>query len=270
MKKKIASFLSIFIALCIGAIVVHATFISTEPIQTTISELGVGETFYSPPEQFSVQTEEQNSSFTWVYQYTADIPLDFADTNIGGVGGLSDITYYYEDEDGYELRIDEQGRVIGYRAPLREDFPRWQADSLSEDSLFAVSEQALNEIAGISILDFPDVSYVSGDISHTFYLYQDESSPFSDSIVVRFMPSGSLYSVAIQYQDVVTISAEDEAYFAGMIEDYLLSVGKSQYHTVETHYEAHDGTLIARFTVTYNDPEQGAWVENYVAGKPIE
>ena len=55
-----------------------------------------------------------------------------------------------------------------------------------------------------------------------------------------------------------------------MIEDYLLSAGKSQHHTIETYYEAHENTLIARFTVIYNDPKQGAWVENYVAGKPIE
>ena len=71
-------------------------------------------------------------------------------------------------------------------------------------------------------------------------------------------------------EGVESVSAEDEAYFAGMMEDYLLSAGKSQHHTVETHYEAHGGTLIARFTVTYHDPEQGAWVENYVAGKSLQ
>lgn len=243
---------------------------TAEPVETVISELGIGETYFDPPEQVTIQIEERDKTYTWEYQYTADIPLDFADTNIGGFSGLSDITYYYEDEDGYELRMDEQGRVIGYRAPLREDSYRWQADSLSEDALFDILEQALDEIAGVSINDFPDQSFVSGDTSKTFYLYQDEDSPFTDAIVARFMPSGSLYSIVIQYSEVESISAEDEAYFTGMIEDYLLSAGKSQHHTIETYYEAHENTLIARFTVTYNDPEQGTWVENYVAGLPAE
>lgn len=241
-----------------------------EPVETVISGLGIGDTYFDPPEQVTVQIEERDMTYIWEYRYTADIPLDFADTNIGGFSGLSDITYYYEDEDGYELRMDEQGRVIGYRAPLREDAYRWQADSLSEDALFAILEQALDEIAGVSIDGFPDQSFVSGDTGKTFYLYQDEDSPFTDAIVARFMPSGSLYSIAVQYNGVESVSAEDEAYFAGMMEEYLLSAGKSQRHTVETHYEAHGSTLIARFTVTYHDPEQGAWVENYVAGKSLQ
>ena len=267
----------------IGALTLAAMFSATvfggcgagaegtlEPVETVISEMGIGETYFDPPEQVTIQIEERDKNYTWEYRYTADIPLDFADTNIGGFSGLSDITYYYEDEDGYELRMDEQGRVIGYRAPLREDSYRWQADSLSEDALFAILEQALDEIAGVSIDGFPDQSFVSGDTGKTFYLYQDEDSPFTDAIVARFMPSGSLYSIAIQYSGVESVSAEDETYFAGMMEDYLLSAGKSQRHTVETHYEAHGSTLIARFTVTYHDPEQGAWVENYVAGKSLQ
>ena len=47
-----------------------------------------------------------------------------------------------------------------------------------------------------------------------------------------------MYSIVILYNEVESVSAEDEAYFAGMIEDYLLSAGKSQHHTIETYYEA--------------------------------
>lgn len=242
---------------------------TVEPVETVISELGIGETYFDPPEQVTIQIEEQDKTYTWEYQYTADIPLDFADTNIGGFSGLSDITHYYKNNDGCELIVDEQGRIIGYSILFETSTSQWKATSLTENAVYMIVKDALNAIANVSLQDFPDTLFLSNGVTSAFYAYEDRNSPCTDYIIAQIKPDGSLYSFTIRYNDLDAVSAEDEAYFSGMIEDYLLSAGKSQHHTIETHYEAHDGTLIARFTVTYNDPEQGAWVENYVAGKPL-
>ena len=243
---------------------------TAEPVETVISELGIGETYFDPPEQVTIQIEERDKTYTWEYQYTADIPLDFADTNIGGFNGLSDITHYYKNNDGCELRVDDQGRIIGYSIPSDTSMSQWKATSLTENAVYIIVKDALNAIANVSLQDFPDTLFRTNGVTSAFYAYEDRGSPCTDYIIAQIKPDGSLHSFTIRYNDLDVVSADDKAYFADMIEDYLLSAGKPQYHTIETYYEAHENTLIARFTVTYNDPEQGAWVENYVAGKPFK
>ena len=243
---------------------------TAEPVETVISEMGIGETYFDPPEQVTIQIEERDKTYTWEYQYTADIPLDVSDINIGGFSDLRNISYYYENEDGCELQVDEQGRIIGYSAPFETSTSQWKATSLTENAVYIIVEGALNTIANVSLQDFPDTLFRSNGVTSAFYAYEDRGSPCTDYIIAQIKPDGSLHSFTIRYNDLDVVSADDKAYFADMIEDYLLSTGKSQYHTIETYYEAHENTLIARFTVTYNDPEQGAWVENYVAGLPVE
>ena len=243
---------------------------TAEPVETVISEMGIGETYFDSPEQVTIQIEERDKTYTWEYQYTADIPLDVSDINIGGFSDLRNISYSYENEDGCELQVDEQGRIIGYSAPFETSTSQWKATSLTENAVYIIVEGALNTIANVSLQDFPDTLFRTNGVTSTFYAYEDRGSPCTDYIIAQIKPDGSLYDFTICYNDLDVVSADDKAYFAGMIEDYLLSAGKSQYHTIETYYEAHENTLIARFTVTYNDPEQGAWVENYVAGLPVE
>ena len=46
---------------------------TAEPVETVISEMGIGETYFDPPEQVTIQIEERDKTYTWEYQYTADI-----------------------------------------------------------------------------------------------------------------------------------------------------------------------------------------------------
>ena len=93
----------------------------------------------------TIQIEERDKTYTWEYQYTADILLDFAETNIGGsCTAISLTTTKMKTAMNFEW-MNRDG--LSYRAPLREDSYRWQADSLSEESLFDILEQALDEIA---------------------------------------------------------------------------------------------------------------------------
>ena len=91
-----------------------------------------------------------------------------------------------------------------------------------------------------------------------------------DTLTAYFTPNGGLYAMFFYYSGLDAVSDSDVDYFSEQITTYLQRNGVTARHTIHTTYQLVEDTLIARFTVTYNDPEQGAWVENYVAGKPFK
>ena len=56
-----------------------------------------------------ITENEQGEPQTWSYQYSTKIPADMGKTNIGGAA-LENVTYYYTDQNGYEIGVDTAGR----------------------------------------------------------------------------------------------------------------------------------------------------------------
>ena len=229
---------------------------------------GVSETGFEPPEEI-ITENEQGEPQTWSYQYSTKIPADMGKTNIGGAA-LENVTYYYTDQNGYEIGVDTAGRVVSYYDAEGEITARWQATSNTEESMFVVLEQAAEHIANVDLNHFQQITFLTGNSSNEFYCYEDPDSPYMDTLTAYFTPNGGLHAMFFYYSGLDAVSDSDVDYFSEQITAYLQQNGVTAEHTIHTTYQLVEDTLIARFTVTYNDPEQGAWVENYVAGKPFK
>ena len=137
---------------------------------------GVSETGFEPPEEI-ITENEQGEPQTWSYQYSTKIPADIGKTNIGGAA-LENVTYYYTDQNGYEIGVDTAGRVVSYYDVEGEITARWQATSNTEESMFVVLEQAAEHIANVDLNHFQQITFLTGNSSNEFYCYEDPDSPY--------------------------------------------------------------------------------------------
>ena len=260
----------ILMALVVGlcSIIVHASTVERESVETIISELNIGETYYEPPEIYIIETNEQENTSTWVYQYTANIPAKGFSEDIGGAEA-EEVSYYYKDAEEYQIRIDEEGRIRSYTSNFDANNPRWVADSFAQEDIVEVVKQASASL-NVDISTYSDITYMPESELTMIYFYRDQSSPYTDWVSAQFNSQGMLEGIIYYYSGIEELSIADEEYFDNIINNYLLLNNTVTSYTVKTTYRVRDNTLLAFYNVIFSDLEQGTWVENYVAGKPIE
>ena len=104
MKRKIIS-LAAIAALALSTIG-FVSYADNQPrtVQTTISEMGVGSTFYDPPEIIPL------SEHPLTYHYTAEIPANKNAVNIQQTF-VNRTSYYYTNQINNEFVYDNKGRI---------------------------------------------------------------------------------------------------------------------------------------------------------------
>ncbi len=255
----------IIIALCMGIAIFSSGIVwaananlNDNKIQTVYSELGIGETFYEPPEQMSISLETDDMTFQ--YEYTIESEVGNSSNIL--TDNIPTIEYYVFTNGNSTLRIDEQGRIIGLMTDLMRE-SGWIANSLSQTDLMDVLEEVAEQI-DIDLSEYSDMKQY-GECQ--LRLYKDIDNPHTDFIHAEFDETGKFCFIQVFYNDVVDVSAEDEAYFTALLEE---SIDSDTPYTVSTSYVIRKGVLIASYTVTFTKDSGETWVENYVAGKPIE
>ena len=266
-KLPMVFVMALIVGLC--SIIVHAYTVERESVETIISKLNIGETYYEPPETYIIETNEQGNTSTWVYQYTANTPAKGFSEDIGGAEAAEEVSYYYKDAEEYQIRVDEEGRIRSYTSNFDADSPRWVADSFAQEDIVEVVKQASTSL-NIDISIYNDITYMPESELTMIYFYRDQSSPYTDWVSAQFNSQGMLEGIVYYYSGIEELSIADEEYFQNIINNYLSLNNTAASYTVKTTYRVRDNTLLALYTVTFNDPEQGTWVENYAAGKPIE
>lgn len=194
----------------------------------------------------SLRRMNKENRQTWSYQYSTKIPADIGKTNIGGAA-LENVTYYYTDQNGYEIGVDTAGRVVSYYDAEGEITARWQATSNTEESMFVVLEQAAEHIANVDLNHFQQITFLTGNSSNEFYCYEDPDSPYMDTLTAYFTPNGGLYAMFFYYSGLDAVSDSDVDYFSEQITAYLQQNGVTAEHTIHTTYRLVEDTLIARF-----------------------
>ena len=264
----------------IGALTLAAMFSATvfggcgagaegtlEPVETVISEFGVRETDFDPPEEI-ITMNEQGEPQTWIYQHMITTPARGFSVDIGGAD-VEEVSYYYQDNSGYQIRIDENGRIRSYTSNFDSNNPQWISNSLVQEDIVEVVKAASMAL-DVDIDDYPDIVYMPEPELTMIYFYRDQSSPYTDWVSAQFNSQGILEGIVYYYSGIEELSYADEEYFQNIIDDYLLNNKDSLSCTVKTTYRVRDNTLLAFYNVTFSDSEQGTWVENYVAGLPVE
>ena len=146
---------------------------------------------------------------------------------------------------------------------------QWISNPLVQEDIVEVVKAASIAL-DVDIDDYPDIVYMPEPELTMIYFYRDQSSPYTDWVSAQFNSQGILEGIVYYYSGIEGLSPTDGEYFQNIIDDYLLKHKDSISYTVKTTYRVRDNTLLAFYNVTFSDPEQGTWVENYVAGLPVE
>lgn len=231
-------------------------------VDTEISEMGLGTTVYTPPEKMKLSLESAGMELQ--YDYTIQTDLDRVKTTIAGDIPQEE-THVYQNAGGYSVRVDSCGRVTA----LSTDFNResdWIAAGTDQQSLLQVMED-LTDTIGVDLNDYPNVMLQNDQFSYQLRLYQDQDSAYTNYIHAEFDTSGKLLFVKLYYSDVESLSADDETYFASLLDEYL---DTDIPYTVSTAYSARDGKLLANYSVSFTNADGENWVENYIASKSLD
>ena len=255
MKKR---WMKMAAALCATA-VFGGCGASMEEAGTVVAETGFRSNLScAPPVEKTFTMDEETIVLLHAGSQTAALGLE--------QGTLTDVRpratiEIYTDGGWNILRMDDHGRIIGLQADiLRES--GWIAADTTEDGLMEVLEKVAVQV-DVDLARYPDIELYGGC---QLRLYQDIDSPYTDYIHAEFDETGKFCFVKIHYSNIISLSEEDEAYFAGLLAE---SIGSDTPYTVSTAYFAEGGVLAASYTVTYSDPKKGVWVENYTAGKSL-
>ena len=228
--------------------------------ETQITDIGFGgHCSCEPPEQKVINVDGE----------TVRLSYDGSQTDKAGNTGknLTDnlpavSTDIYTSENGYFLRMDGIERITSLMTDLSRD-SGWIAADTTETRLMEVLEKVATQI-DVDLSKYPDAElYGTGQLR----LYKDADSPYTDYIHAEFDETGKFCFVHICYSNIVSLSAADEKYFAELLED---SIDSDTPYTVSTSYCAREGVLIASYTVTFTKDSGETWVENYIAGLPVE
>lgn len=268
MKKR---WLKTVAALCAAAVfAAMAGGCGTETVRTAetiISNLGIREANFDPPEEI-ITTNEQGEPQTWIYQHMTTTPARGFSIDIGGAD-VEEVSYYYQDSSGYQIRIDENGRICSYTSNFDSNNPQWISNSFVQEDIIEVVKAASITL-DVDIDDYPDIVYMPESELTIIYFYRDQSSPYTDWVSAQFNSQGMLEGIVYYYSGIEELSYADEEYFHNIIDDYLMKNKDLLSGIVKTTYRARNNTLLAFYNVTFSDLKQGTWVENYVAGLPVE
>ena len=200
----------------------------------------VSETGFEPPEKI-ITENEQGEPQTWTYQHMTTTPARGFSVDIGGAD-VEEVSYYYQDNSGYQIRIDENGRIRSYTSNFDSNNPQWISNSLVQEDIVEVVKAASMAL-DVDIDDYPDIVYMPEPELTMIYFYRDQSSPYTDWVSAQFNSQGILEGIVYYYSGIEGLSPTDGEYFQNIIDDYLLKHKDSISYTVKTTYRVREPPL---------------------------
>lgn len=182
-----------------------------EPVETQISEMGFGETYYNPPGL----TEPE--AFGLTYQYTAYCPFfssSATPVRITDVD-LRTIEYYYQDKNEGEYIFDEMGRLTRYS--LQNIEPTYTVTEMTEEECLKFATAFMENFGGLEA--FPEIQFgLDADGRGASLRFCRNADTIYGSYISFGFVRGYLNGIRAHYSDVDSLSEEDYDWFVSEVE----------------------------------------------------
>lgn len=255
--KKRKGIIVISVALALTAIFTATAVMADFSVSTIFSQLGIGETTYSPPSQI------QLPDTTLTYEYTTSFEADMGFIPTESTAAALQMSTYSDAEGGL-YTFDSKQRLYSYMAPDTSD----QAVAvMSESSCQDLLLQFLEEHS-ISYEDYTDIEYLPSNLLTEITLRRPSDTERVDYIRALFRSNGSLSSVLIYHNDVDAVSDSDKAFFERELENYLNENGYTDTITdIYISYRRIENTLMAYYDITFQDQDGAFYTEWFSTGR---